>query len=179
MTPKPKETTGTKANNAIGIVASILGIIVAVIALVPLINSKLTQPSAKTAISIVQSSPTPIPTLTPTLPKPTSTLSAIATTGCPQTFYTGAGVLKNVAMVVPDGCVVVGSGFSGSLGPYTWGGTSPGAVFALQAGSYSGFIKDGDYFVRTSDQGPSTFCSLVKQLPNVAHQWPLPGWPSC
>jgi hypothetical protein len=121
----------------------------------------------------------PTATATATAIPFTPTPTLVPTTGCPQTFYTGAGVNKDIAVAVPNGCDIVGAAFTGTIGPYTWGANSPSAVYALPAGTYYGNLRDGDYFVKPASQARAMYCSLVQQVPNAPHYWPLPTWAPC
>jgi hypothetical protein len=133
-----------------------------------------TAPSTNQPTSIIVQQPSPTPTQIP----------FVATTPpqiCQGYKSSGKGQTLNVSITVSQGCVMVIDSYQGNINGYSpW---SDGGVIAFSAGSYGGYIVDGEYQITNSSSGNALFCQKVQQLRNNNQPEtdirPLSGWSGC
>lgn len=131
----------------------------------------------------------------PPQPNPTVGVQPISTSGVPITTQpptnqctgydaTGTQQANNLQEIkVPNGCVLILDGYSGSVGGVSWG---KGGVIALGPGIYdNGQLTDGEWLIVLASIGQSKFCEKEHQLQSLGQadntNHPLDGanWPSC
>ncbi len=82
---------------------------------------------------------------------------------------------------MPKGCVLVTDSYAGDLNRVSW---DQGGVFAFRAGTYTGFLTNGEYdIVPINDpyKGPKqVFCDRLKEVTDNHYALndvgPLPEW---
>lgn len=106
---------------------------------------------------------------------------ALAFSPTPCTYkYKATGVTQTLELthfVVPKGCVLVTDSYAGDLNGVSW---DQGGVFAFRAGTYTGFLFNGEYDIVAVAQAKQTFCGRVQQITSrgsaFSHAKPLPEW---
>jgi len=110
---------------------------------------------------------------------------ALAASRPPCTYvYYATGVTQTLILtdfIVPSGCVLVTDSYAGDLNGVSW---DQGGVFAFRAGTYNGFLANGEYDIVPIDdpyKSPKqVFCDRLQEVTDNHYALnavgPLPMW---